>query len=119
MKVDAIANATLLFQRAEYTNVNTLTKDIVRVNEFKSSYINTEEYLKKDWTREVVQEMNDFIMPMQTELKFVFHDKLEEYYVTLINPETKEVIQEIPPKRLLDVYASMAEFLGFIVDRKI
>ncbi len=67
----------------------------------------------------VVTKMNDFIEPLQTNLKFVLHDELNEYYVTIVNPDTNEVIREIPPKKMLDMYAAMAELMGLFIDRKI
>ncbi|MFP3361912.1 flagellar protein FlaG, partial [Planococcus sp. SIMBA_143] len=50
--------------------------------------------------------------------KFELHDKLEKYYVTVVDSETKEVIKEIPPKKFLDMYAQMAEFMGILIDEK-
>lgn len=70
----------------------------------------------KKQVKDVVDSMNKFLEPAHTALKFEFHEKLDEYYVTIINPDTKEVVKEIPPKKLLDAYASMAELMGFLVD---
>lgn len=66
----------------------------------------------------MVGALNEFIEPVQSALKFEFQEKLEEYYVTIINKSTNEVIKEIPSRKMLDVYATMAELLGFIVDEK-
>ena len=63
--------------------------------------------------------MNDFLKPSNTHLKFEFHDELEEYYVTMVDDVTQEVIREIPSKKLLDMYAAMTEYLGILVDKKI
>ncbi|WP_345242350.1 flagellar protein FlaG [Pontibacillus salipaludis] len=120
MKVGNMAHESLLLQRAERITVNTtLTEGLVDVQESSVPYQETEKQLNKEEAKRVVKSMNDFLEPAHTELKFEFHDKLEEYYVTIVNPKTDEVIKEIPPKKLLDVYASMAELLGFLVDRKI
>jgi flagellar protein FlaG len=54
-----------------------------------------------------------------THLKFEFHDKLQEYYVTIVDEQTKEVVREIPAKKILDMYAAMTEFVGLMVDKKI
>lgn len=74
---------------------------------------------KKEQVEQVVQNLNKFVKQANTNLKFEFHEKLEEYYVTIVDEVTKEVVKEVPPKKLLDIYAAMAEFLGFIVDEKI
>ncbi|MGM8212556.1 flagellar protein FlaG [Virgibacillus sp. W0430] len=67
----------------------------------------------------IVDQMNGFIDPLQTNLKFVLHDELNEYYVTVVDPVTSEVIKEIPPKKMLDMYAAMADFMGILIDEKI
>lgn len=73
----------------------------------------------KSKVKTTVEKMNDFIEPALSNLKFVYHEELEEYYVTVVDPLTKEVIKEIPPKKMLDMYAAMAEFMGILVDEKI
>ena len=59
------------------------------------------------------------MQPMYTNLKFVLHDKLGEYYVKVVDIETDEVIKEIPPEKMLDMYAQMAEFMGLLIDEKV
>ncbi len=66
-----------------------------------------------------LKELNDFIEPSKTSLKFQLHDKLNEYYVQIIDTNTDEVLKEIPSKKFLDRYAATAELLGFMVDLKI
>jgi len=67
----------------------------------------------------VVTILNGFIDPSRTNLKFVYHEQLNEYYVTVVNPLTNETVREIPPKKMLDMYAAMAEFMGILIDEKI
>ena len=68
---------------------------------------------------EMVQGMNDFLKPVNTHLKFEFHDELKEYYVSIVDNDTQEIVKEIPPKKLLDMYAAMTDFLGILLDKKI
>lgn len=69
--------------------------------------------------KKMVDSLNEFVEASKSELKFEFHEKLDEYFVKLVNPKTKETVREIPPKKLLDMYAAMAEFMGLLVDKKI
>lgn len=73
----------------------------------------------KEKLEDIVSSLNEFLQPAHTSIKFVLHDKLNEYYVKIIDDRTQEVIKEIPPKKLLDIYAAMTEFLGLVVDKKI
>ncbi|MFE8696515.1 flagellar protein FlaG [Cytobacillus sp. FJAT-53684] len=67
----------------------------------------------------IVNGINEFLQPSHTSLKFEFHDELKEYYVAVVDDQTKEVVKEIPPKKLLDFYAAMTEFVGLMIDKKI
>lgn len=67
----------------------------------------------------VVDSMNKFLASTNSQLKFVLHEELKEYYVTIVDRQTDEVIREIPPKKLMDIHAAMKEFVGLLVDRKI
>ena len=69
--------------------------------------------------KNLVGNMNSFLMSADSKLKFEYHEELNEYYVTIINTETDEVIREIPSKKLMDIHAAMREFVGLLVDRKI
>ena len=64
-------------------------------------------------------EMNEFLEPFSTSLKFQLHEKLEVYYVQIIDTRTDEVLKEIPNKKFLDMYASLAEIAGLLVDEKL
>ncbi|AGK55385.1 flagellar protein FlaG [Bacillus sp. 1NLA3E] len=63
--------------------------------------------------------MNDFLKASNTHLKFQFHDELQKYYVAIVDDQTNEVVKEIPPKKLLDMYAAMVEYIGLLVDKKV
>jgi len=74
---------------------------------------------EKEKTEKVIDSMNEFLKESSTHLKFQFHDELQKYYVAIVDDQTNEVIREIPPKKLLDMYAEMTKFLGLMVDKKI
>lgn len=67
----------------------------------------------------MIEGLNDFLEPLKTSLKFELHDKLDRYYVKVVDSKTDELVREIPPEKMLDMYAQMFEFMGFIVDEKI
>ncbi|MGN8648391.1 flagellar protein FlaG [Gracilibacillus sp. HCP3S3_G5_1] len=85
----------------------------------KQQLLNGNVELNKDQLQSMVEGLNSFLEPSNTGIRYEFHDKLDRYYVTIIDRNTEEVVKEIPPKKMLDVYASMAELMGFIVDEKI
>ncbi|SHM96074.1 flagellar protein FlaG [Gracilibacillus kekensis] len=85
----------------------------------KIKLLNGQEELSREQAKSMVDGLNSFLEPSNTSIRYELHDKLDRYYVTVVDEQTEEVVREIPPKKLLDVYASMAELMGFIVDEKI
>jgi len=75
--------------------------------------------LTKENLDKVINSMNDFLRASNSHLKFQYHDGLKEYYVSIVDDITNEVVKEIPPKKLLDMYAAMTDYLGLLVDRKV
>lgn len=75
--------------------------------------------VQRDELNDKMDGINKFLKSSNTNLKFNLHEDLNEYYVTIIDVETDEVIKEIPPKKLLDIYAAMKEALGLFIDKKI
>jgi flagellar protein FlaG len=82
----------------------------------KISYSNENKREKLD---DIIEGMNEFLHPSNTSLKFELHEKLNEYYVTIVDDTTHEVVKEFPSKKMLDIYAAMTEFVGLMVDKKI
>ncbi len=73
----------------------------------------------KEDIEKMISGVNQFLTPSHTSAKFVLHEKLNDYYVQIVDDRTQEVIKEIPPKKFLDMYAAMLDFMGLLVDKKI
>ena len=76
----------------------------------------------KDKLQRAVESLNEFMedhMPKPTSSKFRFHEGLERYYVQVVDPNTDEVIKEVPPEKLLNAFYEMQKMVGMIVDEKI
>ena len=78
---------------------------------------NSEETRAK--VQEAVNTMNEMLGVNNNASKFMYHEGLERYYVTVVDRETEEVMREIPAKKLLDAFYEMQKMLGMIVDEKI
>lgn len=88
-------------------------------HKFKSEWPIEKEEISKEVVRNKVDGINEFLAPTKTSVKFQLHEELNEYYVQIIDSITDEVLKEIPNKKFLDIYASMAELMGIIVDEKL
>ncbi|MEK3857147.1 flagellar protein FlaG [Cytobacillus sp. FSL H8-0458] len=108
-----------LTSRSVHTNENSSEFRINEVNIEKPIQPKLNGQIKEEQLTEVVDSMNEFLQASHTSIKFVLHEELNEYYVTLVDDITQEVVKEIPSKKMLDMYAAMTEFVGLMVDKKI
>lgn len=86
---------------------------------YSEQSVESNDELSKGRIQEVVESLNTFLNPTHTAVRFEYHEKLDEYYVKVVDDITNETIREIPSKKLLDYYAAMTEFVGIMVDEKI
>lgn len=94
-----------------------LTSNATKINEAVQPLDNSEETKQK--VQEAVSKMNEMLELTNNTSKFMYHEGLERYYVSVVNRDTEEVVKEIPPKKLLDAFYEMQKMLGMIVDEKI
>ncbi|MCC3356947.1 flagellar protein FlaG [Bacillus sp. REN16] len=122
MSIDKISSSTTMNFNTDYfqrkiSNETENKGESVSVPQQKLNQSEKED--PKDNVKQVIDSLNKFLEPNNTSLKFELHEELNEYYVTIVNDKTHEVVREIPSKKILDIYAAMTEFLGFVVDKKI
>lgn len=85
----------------------------------RMSNYETEQKITNKQIEKVIHSVNELLEDHQREVKFVYHEGLNEYFVQLVNADTKEVVREIPPKKFLDMYYEMQKLAGIIIDQKI
>ncbi|WP_027965385.1 flagellar protein FlaG [Halalkalibacillus halophilus] len=123
MNITSVLSNSQLLQRSESSEVTTSkqdeTKPKLQAVQDETGQINQSNELSKEQAMNLVEEINVVLEPANTSVKFEFHEKLERYYISVIDRDSEEIVKEIPPEKLLDVHAAMAEYMGFIVDEKI
>jgi flagellar protein FlaG len=117
MRVDSVSAGAINQPLLNSDNNRHATENRTVVQDNQKNEQNKEPNVKQ--VKTAVDKLNDFVEPLRTNLQFVLHEELNEYYVTIVNPNTNEVIKEIPSKKLLDMYAAMGDYMGFLIDRKI
>lgn len=53
------------------------------------------------------------------DLRFRIHEASKEIIVQVVNRETGEVLREIPPEKILDMWAEMKRLIGMLFDHKV
>lgn len=90
-----------------------------RINQQSPEPVDENQHLANGKVKKVVDGLNQVLTAFDSHIKFVYHEELHKYYITVVDGRTNEVVKEIPPKKLLDIAAKIDEQIGLIVDKKI
>ncbi len=66
---------------------------------------------------DALNKINNFLKDEHTHAEYTYHKELKTMMVKVIDDTTKDVILEIPPKKILDMVASMMKQVG-LLDKK-
>lgn len=72
---------------------------------------------EKYWI-DVVERANKAIVGATCSFEYSIHERTKEIMVKVIDRDTKEIIRELPPEKILDMVATMWEMAGIIVDER-
>ncbi len=76
--------------------------------------------LTVETTREMVEELNDYMDDLQTNLGFSINEELHSPVIVEIkNRETNELLKQIPSEELIHIREKMIELTGLILDDKV
>ena len=67
---------------------------------------------------DAVNKLNEKLKPEETYAEYSVHEKFGDIMIKIVSKDTKEVLLEVPPKKLLDFVARMCENIGMVVDKK-
>ena len=89
-------------------------------NETEQNSINNDakDQLNKKEVEEITAGLNDFMESINTDIKFVLHQRTDTLMVQVVDVEKHKVLREAPPKELLDVLARIRDFVGALLDKK-
>lgn len=78
---------------------------------------------KEDIPREEVEKatdkLNRLMNIIDTHRVFQLHDKSHRLMIKIVDDRTNEVLDEIPPQRLLDILSGITQAVGIQVDKRI
>ncbi|APQ77780.1 flagellar biosynthesis protein FlaG [Clostridium botulinum] len=117
MEVKAMSQGRHQAYNSEIVNSGTdLDKNIEKI---KLSEKHTT--LDKESTREVkdsVDKLNKLLEGQDIRLEYEIYGKFRDLTIRLIDTKTKEVIKEIPPRKIIDMVAKLCEMAGVLIDEK-
>lgn len=98
------------------TNVTTNegNKEIVLENN-KPNNENSDEEQK---VKKAVDKLNKIFEDTNTHVEYEVHEVFGDIMIKFVDNQTKKVISEVPPKKILDMVAKICEMAGIIVNDK-
>ncbi|KGN03429.1 hypothetical protein Z969_00210 [Clostridium novyi A str. 4570] len=69
--------------------------------------------------KSAVNKLNKFLQGENTHIEYERHKVFKnQFTIKIVDNKTKEVIKEVPPKKILDMVAEICKLAGVIVDKK-
>jgi len=119
MSIKGVGGSTpeLTISNKEQINVGQTSEQKRQANKTNESEVKVKEIKEKDIDK-ALNKLNTFLADKRTHAEYAVHDKLKDVMIKIVDDDTGEVIQELPPKKVLDMVAKMCEMVGLIVDNK-
>lgn len=89
------------------------------VVEKKDNVTSAREEIPREEVAQATEKLNRLMGLVERRLKFEIHDKSHRVMVKIIDEKSGEVLREVPPKKILDMLSSFAEYVGLLVDKKV
>ncbi|NEZ45866.1 flagellar protein FlaG [Clostridium niameyense] len=65
-----------------------------------------------------VDKLNKLLEPKDIHLEYEIYGKFRDLTIRLVDNNTKEIIKEIPPKKIIDMVDKLCELAGILIDQK-
>ena len=122
IQVSGISNehisAVTKVEPPKLARIESLLRD-EKVTEFKRYPDPEEKMFTKEEVEKAVDSTNKILKEEHNaKYQFEIHEGTGRVMVNLVDMQTKEVLKEIPPEKILDLVANIWERLGLLVDER-
>lgn len=133
MRIETTANIIPMHSSGNAgTEINSSINNAAKVTNSNNRPKANEDYTYKELTQkskyelsfdesvwiDMIERANRAIAGATCNFEYSIHEKTKEIMVKVIDRDTKEVIREIPPEKILDLVAKMWEMAGILVDER-
>ena len=77
------------------------------------------EEIPREQVEKAAEKLNRLMGIIDKRLEFSVHERSHRVIVKIIDQGTGEVLNEIPPKRVLDMLSSFIDMIGLMVDKRV
>lgn len=78
---------------------------------------NNQDISEKD-IKKAIDKFNKLLEDSDTHVEYELYGKTKELTIKIINNKTKEIVKELPPKKLIDMINKLCELAGVFIDQK-
>ncbi len=90
-----------------------------KVVDRKQEIPSAREEIPREQVEKATEKLNRLMGIIDKRLEFSVHEKSKRVMVKIIDQANGEVLDEIPPKRLLDILSSISEIAGLMFDKRV
>lgn len=96
------------------------SQDIPRpVVERKDELPAAREEIPREEVERATDKLNRFMSFIDKRLRFDIHETSDQIMVRVIDQDTEDVLNEMPPKRVLELLDSLMDIAGLLIDQKV
>jgi flagellar protein FlaG len=78
----------------------------------------TAQAVKSIEASQTASRLSDFVQSMRRDLQFRVDEDTNKVVVSVVNPETGEIIRQIPSEELMSVARTLGQLQGLLIDTK-
>lgn len=79
--------------------------------------VNNKQATEKD-VKKAVDKLNKFMRDKDTHVEYELYGRFKDLTIRIIDNKTKEVLKEIPPRKIIDMVDKLCELAGVFMDKK-
>lgn len=106
--VQNLNNNTRIENKSNPSQVN----NVAKTTETKESQVNEKE------VQAAVDKLNKLLEGKETHVEYERIGRAKHMGIRIVNTQTKEVIQELPPRKIVEMIDKLCELAGIMVDEK-
>lgn len=96
------------------------SQDIPRpIVERKDEIPAAREEIPREEVERATDKLNRFMSLINKRLRFDVHETSDQIMIRVIDQDTKDVLKEMPPKRVLELLNSLTDIAGLLVDQRV
>lgn len=116
MDIDSISQGRQIVNNAPVNSENQDIKiDASKDDNKKNANISTAE---KKLIKNSVDNLNKLLQKENTHVEYKIHKYFGDVIIKIVDNNTKEVVKEMPPEKILDMIQKMCEMDGMFVNKK-